>query len=81
MRIPNIVGVAANIFTDDNEYGFGIFDDKKLLSIHIIVLLYADIVFIFSSIPSACCSSRLANKVSMIFILLPLLTRTVKMII
>ena len=47
MRIPNIVGVAANIFTDDNEYGFGIFDDKKLLSIHIIVLLYADIVYFF----------------------------------
>ena len=34
-----------------------------------------------SPIPSASCSSRLANKVSMIFILLPLLTRTVKMII
>ena len=47
MRIPNIVGVAANIFTDDNEYGFGIFDDNKLLSIHIIVLLYADIVYFF----------------------------------
>ena len=32
-----------------------------------------------SPIPSACCSSRLANKVSMIFILLPVLTRAVKM--
>ena len=47
MRIPNIVGVAANILTDDNEYGFGIFDDNKLLSIHIIDLLYADIVELF----------------------------------
>ena len=48
MRIPNIVGVAANMFTDDNEYGFGIFDDNKLLSVHIIALLYADIA-VFSS--------------------------------
>ena len=47
MRIPNIVGVAGNILTDDNEYGFGIFDDNKLLSIHIIDLLYADIVELF----------------------------------
>ena len=45
------------------------------------ILLFMRILLNVSPIPSACCSSRLANKVSMIFILLPLLTRTVKMII